>query len=166
MTSKKLIILFIFLLGVYFIKRNLFSNRGQHMDLSSLNISVLDADNSTINLSDYIRKNKIKLIYFYNQNSCESCFLVQNSNLERLSNNPDFIIITNLKLIRELKAFSYSYKLPNSFIFSKQDKTILNLLNKGSFYYDIKKEKYFTPDTNKRNYKEKTASFLKEYINH
>jgi len=43
------------------------------------------------------------------------------------------MIITNLKHIRELKAFSYNYRLPNSFIISQQNRTIINLINKGSF---------------------------------
>ncbi len=106
--------------------------------------TIVGSDKKTMNFNHYINENKIDLVYFYDQFACPKCFFSQMDNLQNLSKKNNFIIVTNLNSIRELKAFKNAYKLNKVFLSDYK-------FNKGSFYLEIKTDKIIIPDTNNDN---------------
>ncbi len=92
------------------------SNIGELFDFSKLNIVVEGTNREQVNLQEYIKQNKVNLVYFYSKNSCQLCFLNEVENLHKLqkAKEVNLVIVADLNTVRELKAFSVGYKFINT----------------------------------------------------
>ena len=132
-----------------------FYNCKKNIDYIDDKILLINTNKENINFKKYVSNHKIKLIYFYNYNTCESCFLSQIPHLKKLTKKENFIIVTNLESQRELLSFKNNFEFKNVFM-SKED-----FFNK-SFYLNVMKNEIVVPNTNIDN-RDDINTFLKEF---
>jgi len=109
-------------------------------DLSKYEIS--NVVRKSYNLEKFVSNKNVKLIYFFNDKSCKLCFANQFSQLKKLNDNKQFIIITNFKRFNTLKSYASNYGLKNVFLISP-------VTFSTSFYYNVATKQIFIPGINR-----------------
>ncbi len=120
----------------------IFSISGQLNPNDLSEYEILNVSRQKYNLKELIKSRDIKLIYFFNDKSCKLCFANQFSQLKKLNNNKQFIIVTNFKNLNSLKSYSTNYGLKKAFLISP-------VSFNTSFYYNVTNKKIFIPGINK-----------------